>query len=289
MKNKKVILGAAFLAATVFIAGCGKKELTKEEVKNSEYYKQLQVQLKESKETVDELKEQLAIANEKTPKEKELDSLIEKLSRDSFIKFEISNEKETVFVEEKGVYSLANDMALSAAQITRYSVDDIKLNYGKAYQYVLYDEDNSIFEIEVYHGDFIVFEDYPDMVFYSPGAGAIGDAYIKQSDSMPAYNPFQIMTLSQLVTENNKCYFGNKAKALGQAIFSMSKKRVKEESIEENDKKVKKQYIFHYYGKTVNCNLYSSYIEIINDNKNIWYQVSNEDIKGIYTLLKEDS
>ena len=289
MKNKKVILGAAFLAATVFIAGCGKKELTKEEVKNSEYYKQLQVQLKESKETVDELKEQLAIANEKTPKEKELDSLIEKLSRDSFIKFEISNEKETVFVEEKGVYSLANDMALSAAQITRYSVDDIKLNYGKAYHYVLYDEDNSIFEIDVYHGDFIVFEDYPDMVFYSPGAGTIGDAYIKQSDSMPDYNSFQIMTLSQLVTENNKCYFGNKAKALGQAIFSMSKKRVKEESIEENDKKVKKQYIFHYYGKTVNCNLYSSYIEIIDDNKNIWYQVSNEDIKGIYTLLKENS
>ena len=134
-----------------------------------------------------------------------------------------------------------------------------------------------------------MFEDYPDMVFYSPGAGTIGDAYIKQSDSMPAYNSFQIMTLSQLVTENNKCYFGNKAKALGQAIFSMSKKRVKEESIEENDKKVKKQYIFHYYGKTVNCNLYSSYIEIIDDNKNIWYQVSNEDIKGIYTLLKENS
>ncbi len=103
----------------------------------------------------------------------------EKISRDHLVKLEVGyadNMDGSEFIEEEAVFSLATTIASRADKTTKYTPDEVKEKYQPIN--ILYDEDNAIYEIMVYGGNYIVFTDLPNNVYYAYNASAIGDAFL---------------------------------------------------------------------------------------------------------------
>lgn len=284
MIKRNVVTVLVILFVGVLFTGC-KKELTKEEVEATPFYNDLLKQNDQLKEENSDLNDKITAANEKSPEEVEIEALLDKISRDSLIKMEVAitnNPSSSIFIENKGVLSIANKLAMNSDWVTRYTVDEIELTYGTAYTYVLYDEDNSVFEVSVYEGDFIVFKDLPDKVFYSYGAKAFGDAYLARKNYYPNTGLLTTMMESALITKDQKAYGKTVVAKVVEYFDEMEKESIK--TAKFIDEGVV-NYTFHNHGSTTEMKINESQIQISHKDKKYSYKASKESIKSLKKLF----
>ena len=275
-RRSKYVVLLISLVLIFSLTGC---KASKKKVLESSYYKELQKENKKLKKQNKSLKSKVDAENDMTEDEQRASDYLEKISRDHLVKLEVGyadNMDGSEFIEEEAVFSLATTIASRADKTTKYTPDEVKEKYGPGYEYILYDEDNAIYEIMVYGGNYIVFTDLPNNVYYAYNASAIGDAPL-------------------IINDKGRCYENEAASSVATYIDQMSKKksneaRAKKKWGKKAAKKVSKgrTYTFYHHGNTMKLVIYDEYFTVTNMNgKTIWYHAEKAAIAKMKDIFKE--
>lgn len=209
MKIRKLsILVVVCLLMMSAVSGC---KPSKKKVESSSYYKELNKKYKKLKKENKELKEELESRDQPTEDEQRAADYLAKIARDRIISIEVGyadNMKAGELITNNVVFSAATAIAKRADLTSKYTPDEVRKKYGPGYEYILYDEDNAVYEVMVYGGDYVVFTDLPNNVYYSCHASMLGDAFLQYRNGYPASRILHRIADSPLVTNNEK-YFEN--------------------------------------------------------------------------------
>lgn len=181
MKAERRRIYAVLILSIVLVLSLTGCKASKKKVLSSSYYKELKKENKKLKKENKSLKSKVDAENDMTEDEQRASDYLEKISRDHLVKLEVGyadNMNGSEFVEDEAVFSLATSIALRADKTTKYTPEEVKEKYGPGYEYILYDEDNAVYEIMIFGGNYIVFTDLPNNVYYAYNASAIGDAFL---------------------------------------------------------------------------------------------------------------
>lgn len=305
MKNKirkTVACLAICLMVPCLLTGC---KPSKKKVLSSTYYKELKDQYQDLKKENAELEEELKKKDEPTADEQRAMDYLDKIGRDSIVKLEVGyadNMDGSEFVEDKAAFALATAIARRADITQKYTPEEIEEKYGPGYGYVLYDEDNAIYEMTVYAGNYIIFTDLPNNVYYSYNASALGDAFLHYKNGYPNSTLMHRLADCAVITSGEKCYENDTAVQVANYIRDMYKEKSSRAEAEEDWKQKagaeeateegasfepsSKVYHFYHHGNTMTLTLYDKYICIENMNGNrTWYKVEKEEIKNLKKLF----
>lgn len=294
-----VVLG---LLSCCLFTGC---KASKKKVLSSTYYKELkedyQKLQKENKKLKDEAKVEEGISADE---QRALDYL-DKIARDHLVKLEVGhadNMEGSEFVEDETVFSLATAIAKRADLTQKYTPKEVEEKYGPGYEYVLYDEDNAVYEIMIYGGNYVVFNDLPNNVYYAYNASAIGDAFLHFRDGYPNSTLFHRLADAALITDADEhCLENTTAVRVANSINRMEKKKSSRKKAEEAWKKAGRKksddgsyapkgssYTFYHHGSRMILTLYDTYLYIENMNGDrTWYRTEKENIKEIKKIFKD--
>lgn len=283
------LLFCGVLFTSTNLIGCQKKELTKEEVTETSYYKSLKEKYDNLKKEKENLEEQLEEATKTDPDDKRATTYLKKLQKDSLIKLEVASASEpsdSSFFSQKALLKSAVALSKRADLTFNYTPDTLKEEYEAKYIYTLYDEDNSVFEITVYEGNYIVFSDLPHKVYYCYNADLIGNAFVstqKKDLDLPLF--YQLADSSiVLVGEGESLHTSSVIQKFVQ-LFDELEKEEMEENTQETEKK-QATYTFYDGGEKIILTIYETQLSIEGeDGTNIWYRVAKENIEKIRKIL----
>lgn len=298
---RKRILGLMLLSLGMMtlLTGC-KKELSKEEVEASEYYQTLQKENKDLKNDIENMEEEIndlsreilkmheensSQQNEDSGNKKAKDYL-KKIKKSSLIQVEIGYTDqfcEPVYIRNDAICDFTKILFQNADLTANYTPEKLKEEMGAGYIYTLYEEDDTIFQAEVYGDGYVVFTDLPGQVYYCKGSMALGKAFLLRKGSYPNSNLLHRMADSLIVVkEEKKAWDAEKCLEVANCIDAMEKTKVN--SNRESDRTA--SYAFYSYGNQMTLELYKSHICIIAwDGEENWYQASEEDIKKLKVVF----
>lgn len=287
MLKKKIWILISVMGAISMVSGC-KKEPSQEEVEQSKYYVELLSQYNKIKKEKKKLSDKLAEATAEKPEDKETKALLDKILRDSLVKMEIAygvEGEESFFTENKGILKLAKQLAENVDVVENVVPADIRLEHIHQYTYTLYDEDNSVFELEIYDGNYVVFKDLPTRVFYIYKANRFGRAFLERNVDYPAQSILLKMIESPFVIKGKKVYENDTAYQLSSIIYEVNKKKVDSKKIK---KPIKDDYYFYYYGEKITLGLGEKTIKIKDKNETIYYKVGKDVIEQLKKIVEPE-
>lgn len=301
-----IMIGVLMLAA-VTMTGC---KPSKKKVESSKYYKELVKKYNKLKKENEKLQKASDSQEKVSEAEKRAEKYLAKIARDSLVKMEVGfadDMEESVFIEQEGLFVLGTRIGERANRTTKYNPEALIENFKPVYQYILYDEDNAVYEIMVYESDYVLFSDLPNYVYYVPGASVMGDAFLRYRSPYPASNLFHRMADSPIMTDSKgRCYENETVVKTANYINRMKKEKSGREKAEKEWKKKKgigagqevdsadiepesKTYTYYSHGNKIYMTMYDTYINILNvDGNRIWYKVSKDDIQGIKDILRAE-
>ena len=145
-------------------------------------------------------------------------------------------------------------------------------------------------------GNYIVFTDLPNNVYYAYNASAIGDAFLHFRNGYPNSKLFHRLADAPLIiNDKGRCYENEAASSVATYIDQMSKKksneaRAKKKWGKKAAKKVSKgrTYTFYHHGNTMKLVIYDEYFTVTNMNgKTIWYHAEKAAIAKMKDIFKE--
>lgn len=298
---KKILAGTALCILSVSVlAGC---EPSKKKVLSSSYYKELQKENENLEKKVDKLEEKAEKADEPKVDEERAEDYLDKIVRDNLVKLEVGyadNMDGSEFVEDEAVFSLATSIANRADLTDKYTPEEVAKEFGPGYEYILYDEDNAIYEIYVYGGNYVVFTDLPNNVYYAYNASAIGDAFLHYRNGYPNSNLLHRLADTPVITDKEKNYFeSTTALEAANCIDQMEKKKTNRQAAEKKWKKKYKEengsyepesvvYTFYHHGNRLVLTIYDKYYSIENmDGKKTWYQAKKTEVNQLKNIFIE--
>lgn len=285
------------------LTGC---KASKKKVEESTYYKELLTKYEKLKKENDKLQKESDSQEQLNDSEKRAENYLAKIARDKLVKLEVGyadQMDDSDFVNVEPLFEVATNLALNADRTTKYTPKTIDKAFDASYMYILYDEDNAIYEITVYGSDYVVFSDLPKYVFYVPNASALGEAFRHYRSKYPDSKLLHRLADSPLMIDSKGNYYeSNITAATATAIAQMDKTKTSRAKAEKEWKKHKKYkqsdgsfeapstvYTFFHHGNTMNVTLYDKYICVKNvDEKNTWYKVDKKKIDEIKKILRED-
>ena len=298
---------AVLILAMVCMSGC---KPSKKKVESSKYYKELSKKYNKIKKENEKLQKASDSQEKVSEAEKRAEKYLAKIARDSLVKMEVGfadDMDESVFIEQDGLFVLGTRIGELANRTTKYNPEALIEKFEPVYQYILYDEDNAVYEIMVYESDYVLFSDLPNYVYYVPGACVMGDAFLRYRSPYPASNLFHRMADSPIMTDSKgRCYGQAVSLKTANYINRMKKEKSSREKAEKEWKKKKgisadqevdpadiepesKTYTYYSHGNKLYMTMYDKYISILNvDGNRIWYKVSEKDIDGIKDILRAE-
>lgn len=303
MKRMLKVLLITAVSVTV-IAGLTGCKASKKKVLSSEYYKELNAKYEKLEKENTKLQRQIDAKDEPTEDEQRAKDYLDKIARDSLVKLEVGhsdNMKGSEFVNTKAAFSIATQIASRADITAKYTVKELNEKFESKYEYVLYDENNAVYEIEVFEGDYIIFSDLPNNVYYCYQASALGDAFLHYKDGYPNSKLLHRLADSAVITTgNDTIHFDNRiAVEAANYIDKMEKdssskekaEKVWKEAAKKNNKEYEEpkgiKYTFYHHGNQLILTIYDEYIKIKNmDDKVTWYQADEESIKELKKIFQ---
>ncbi|MDO4555266.1 MAG: hypothetical protein Q4B70_09005 [Lachnospiraceae bacterium] len=300
MRKKAFCLGAGVLLTMLLVTGCN-HELTQEEVESSKYYQKLETtnqeqkkQIKELENEVNELskslvKEQKAATTSNTETgNKKAEDYFENLKAASLIEVEVGYTDDycdPVHISDKGLFPLALSLADDADLSAKYTPEELREKFEIGYSYTFYDEDDTVFQIEVYGDGYVIFADLPAQVYYCPDSFLFGQAYLVRRGDYPNSKLLHRMADSAIILESEKAaWTRDTCLAVANSIDAMDKKKIKKEADKETNPK--KEYSIYSYGNRMVLTLYKTQICIANwDGEETWYQVTEEQMKELNAVF----
>lgn len=307
-RGLSVLLAAVMMAS--MLTGC---KPSRKKVVQSSYYQNLLKKKEKLEKENDKLTKKVQEAETKTQDSRRASEYLKKLGRNKLDKLVIGYSDDmddtSTSLTEAGSFQFIVD-ALSRADLTTlYTVKTLEENYEPKYEYILYDEDNTVYEMKVYGKGYVIFSDLPDDVYYIEDINTLGDAFLPFTNGYPDCPVLHRMADSSLITSDDKKYYCQDISAKTATFISqMNKKKasydkaVKEWKKNYKDKHKKdknvtasdylpdfKTYTYHYHGATMKLMIYDKYICIENKNGDrIWYQTDKDNISQLKDLFKEE-
>lgn len=287
MLKKKIWIFIGVIGAISMVSGC-KKEPTKEEVEQSKYYIDLLSQYNKIKKEKKTLADKLTEATAETPEDKETKALLDKILRDSLVKMEIAygiEGENSFFTENKGILKLAKQLAEKVDVVENLTPEDIRLEHIHQYTYTLYDEDNSVFELEIYDGNYVIFKDLPTRVFYVYKANRFGRAFLERTVDYPSQSTLAKMIETPFVIKGKKVYENDVAYQLTSIIHEVDKTKVNKKKIK---KPIKDDYHFYYYGEKITLGLGEKTIKVKDRKGTSYYKVGKEVVQQLRKIVEPE-
>lgn len=303
MKRRKLLMVAGCcLLAICSITGC---KPSKKKIVSSTYYKELRKEKEKLEKENKQLKKEVEAQDEPSADEKRAEDYLDKIMRDRLIKLEIGyadNMDGSEFVENTAAFAMATAIAKRADLTVKYTPEEVEEKFGPGYEYILYDEDNAIYEIFVYGGNYVVFTDLPNNVYYAQNASVLGEAFLHYKDGYPDSTLLHRLADAALIIDGaDICYENDTASAAAILINNMdktksSRKEARQEWKEDTGKKknfVPKSsaYTFYHHGNTMRLTVYDKYIRIENmDGKKTWFRTEKEavdELKAVFDAAKK--
>ena len=295
-------------------AGC---RPSKKKVLSSTYYKELNKEYKKLQKENGKLKGELEAKDAPSEDEKRASDYLAKIARDRMISLEVGyadNMEGGELITDSIFFPAATAIAKRADLTSKYTPQQVEDKYGPGYGYILYDEDNAVYELKVYGGNYVVFTDLPNNVYYAYNAQALGDAFLHYKNGYPNSRLLHRLADSALVQDGKYCYENESAFLAANFIRTMDKKRSSRKKadkvwLKEYKKKHKtnseedpepsqyepkgKEYLFYHHGNVMKVTLYKEYLCILNmDGKETWYKADSDDIKQLrkqFTVPEEET
>lgn len=300
MKNKKILLLAGLCTLVLCsLTGC---KPSKKKIVNSVYYKELRKEKEQLERENKKLKEAAAEKDGPTADEKRAAVYLDKITRDTLIKLEIGYADQmdkSVFVEDKSIFSMATAIAKRADATQKFTPEEVEEKFGPGYEYILYDEDNAVYEMHIYSGDYVVFTDLPNNVYHAYNASVLGEAFLHFKNGYPDSTLLHRLADASLATDDKGiCYEGDTISSAAIYIDNMNKtessrKEARKEWKEKTGKKknfVPKSvsYTFYHHGNILSLTLYDCYIRLVNMNgEKTWFRTEEEQITELKNIFKE--
>ncbi len=301
-KKRKVLLLAVFCLSLLFLmTGCGPSQ---KRVESSSYYQELQQENEDLEAQIEELKEGEEETDTPKADEERASDFLDKIARNTLVKLEVGyadHMEGSEFVENEAAFVMATVIAKRADLTQKYTPDEVEELYGPGYEYVLYDEDNAVYELFVYGGNYVVFTDLPNNVYYAYNASALGEAFLHYQNGYPNSSLLHRLADCPLITdEDGICYENETAYEAANAIDRIDKKKSSREKAQSFwDKKAAKKnqdtfepksaaYTFYHHGNQMVLTIYDRFISILNmDGNTTWYKGSRDDIKALKAIFKK--
>lgn len=302
VKKRIVCLGTAFLLGMVLLTGC-EKGPSREEVEGSEYYQQLQTTNKEQKKKLKSLEEEVNALQQELVKEqqkeenqpstqkgnKQAEKYLDKIRNSSLLSVEVGYTDDycaSVYVRDQAIFPLAKNLGKTADLTTKYTPEKLKEEMGPGYIYTLYEEDNSIFQAEVYGDGYVVFQDLPGQVYYCKGSNYLGQAYLIRRGSYPNSKLLHRMADSAIIIKSqSKAWTQATALKAANYIDRVEKQKIK--ANETKEAKKSEEYILFSYGNRMELSLYESQICITAwDGTEKWFQMTKEQVKELKKTIE---
>lgn len=286
MGKKKIAVAFGMLLLLFLVGGCGQRELTKADIKGTEYYQDLEAKYSQLERKYEKLKEEIS-SGEELPEDAE--TYIKSIKRSTFHKVRYS-ENSTGNYEISDNVSLCNWLKKQLVRgivETNQNAEEWKNEQAALYQYTLYNEDNSICQCHVYDGDYVVFDALPDTVYYVAQVSRIGDGCFGRDDGRKTIKRSLVARLydSQLMFENGEVKSIAESKELAVA-FEKCKGKIASKKPSDVEAGSKKEYIFKCDGDTYMMEVYESCFSITQNGGDVtWYQSEKELVQQFIKTL----
>lgn len=300
MKKKNKYLVFFILTLLVLsLSGC-KKELTKEEVQETEYYQNLKKKNKELKNNIKTLEEEVnELSNELLTLQEQIEDqegevtayqtakeYFEKVKNSSLVQVEIAytdNYCDSVYIKNAAICRYIKNIVKNADLTANYTPEKLKEEMGAGYIYTLYEEDDSIFQAEVYGDGYVVFPDLPGQVYYCKDSTTLGKAFLTRKGSYPNSNLLHRMADSSLVIRGEKnVWEQDKCLEIANYINNMEKREVGD----NRESTIRLECSFYSYGNEMTLEIYKSHICIVAwDGEETWYQADKEVINELKSIF----
>ena len=284
----------AFLCASLLmtLSGC---QPSKKKVLQSDYYKDLQKENKKLKKKVKKLERKVEKENNISEDAKRAQDYLDKIGRDHIIKMEVgyadNMEGGELFSDKKAAFAMATAIATRADECSHYTQKEIAELYGPGYEYILYDEDNACYEIMIYDGNYVVFPDLPDRVYYSYDASALGEAFLHYKNGYPNSSMFHRFADTPFIYDQDENYYDRRTAAkAANTIDRMAKARSSKKKAEKEWGKSQKGtlYTFCHHGNVMTLTLFDRYIRMENmDGEIRWYKISEDNMKTLRDIFEK--
>lgn len=283
-KKIKIVFSIFFL---IFLTGgCGQRELTEGDIKATDYYQDLEAKYSQLERKHEKLKEQLP-SKEELPEDAE--NYFKRMKRSTFYKVRYSD-------NSNGKYEISDNAALckwlkkqmvKGILETNQNAEEWMNEQTALYQYTLYNEDNSICQCQVYAGDYVVFDDLPDAVYYVAQVSRIGDGCFGRGDAKRVIKRSVVARLydSQLLFENGEVKSMDDSQRLAVA-FEECKGKIASKKPQDVEAGSQREYIFKCDGDTYVMEVYQSCFSItLNGGGVTWYQSDKELVQQFLKTL----
>ncbi|MDO5146096.1 MAG: hypothetical protein Q4D60_03760 [Eubacteriales bacterium] len=299
-KRKMLMTTGLFLLMVLMLTGC---EPSKKKVVTSSYYKELKKEKEKLERQNQQLKKEMTKKEEPGVDEERAIDYLDKIARDSLVKLEVGyadNMEGSEFVKEEAAFDMATAIAKRADITKKYTPEEVENRFGPGYEYILYDENNAIYEIFVYGGNYVVFTDLPNNVYYAYNASALGEAFLHYKNGYPDSTLLHRLSDAALIVDKKGgCYENTAASAAAIAINNMektksSRKEARQEWKEESGKKKNYEpkseyYLFYHHGNTLSLTLYDKYFRLENmDGKKTWYRVNEDGVNALKEIFSQE-
>ena len=290
MKKTRIRRTAGILAMVILTAltlsGC---KPSKKSVEKSSWYKELKKENKSLKKKLDSYENRIEKEDNLSEDERRARDYLARIARDRINKLEVgysdNMEGGEFLTDNQAAFSMSTAIADRADLCSLYTPEEIEKMYGPGYEYILYDEDNAVYEIMVYEGDYVVFTDLPNRVYYSYDASALGEALLHYKNGYPDSNLLHRLADTPFITDKDDNYYDNRtARKVANQIYHMDKEKTSRKDAVKYWGKSKKgtSYQFYHHGNQMKITVYDEFISIRNMDDNVtWYKASAEDIKVI--------
>lgn len=296
MKNTKIRRAALAVTLVMLTAltlsGC---KPSKKSVEKSSWYKELKKENKSLKKKLDSYENRIEKEDNMSEDDRRARDYLDKIARDRVNKLEIgyadNMEGGEFLTDNQAAFCMSTAIADRADLCSLYTPEEIEEMYGPGYEYILYDENNAVYEIMVYEGDYVVFTDLPDRVYYSYDASALGEAMLHFKNGYPDSNLLHRLADTPFITDKDDNYYDNRtARQVANQIDRMDKEKTSRKDAVRYWGKSKKgtSYQFFHHGNKMKITVYDEFISIRNmDDKITWYKASAEDIDTIKSFFAD--
>ena len=295
MRKQKWVNAAGILLVMGMLSvftGC-EKEITTQDITASEEYQKLDTKYASLQRKYAKLKDELA-AKQETELESSSEAVeyFNKLKKSVFVKVrygQLADSNQYQISDNKSLCKWLKKSLGAAVELRNVNADEYTAEEESVYDYVLYNEDNTVCECKIYKNDYVIFSELPDTVYYVAGITRRGDAAFVNEELLqaPKQSVYSDLYDSSIVFQGERLLSLEEGQKVASAFYQGKFKEQKTAPLDVEEESLQ-EYRFWYNGITYKLNLYSRYLSLQKNNEeSVWYAASEEKMEYMMKILKK--
>lgn len=277
----------AFILCLWVVGLCGcEKELTESDIKATDVYQDLETEYNKLQRKYDKLSgNQADTSTEET--QVNASQYLSKVKQSNYTKVRYSCNRNSRYeiTDNASLCKWLKNQLAKAIPDTNKNAEEFQTEQTALYSYTLYNENNSICQCQIYEGNYVIFSDIADTVYYAAGTCRLGDASFAGENFPNIPRSFKLQFYeSQLAYKGGELLSIAETKLLAGKFADMQLKKlaVKPADVEAV---AQEEYIFKCDGTTYVVEAYTSCFSVTKDGSQVeWYQAEPDEVREFLEL-----